>query len=130
MAGFTDYFENYVMDSVFTQSSAFVAPTLWTALFTAAPTDASSGTEVTSTGGYTRIKSTGFSAPSSGYVYNSTAIAFPVATDPWGTVEYFSLCTSSAAGSIIAYSSLTTSRAIVLGDTVTFSTGAMAISLD
>lgn len=130
MAGFTDYLENVIMDHVFTQSSAYTAPTIWTALFTTAPTDNSSGTEVTSTGGYTRIRSTGFTAPSSGYVYNSTAIAFPTATGAWGTVEYFALCTSSAAGNMLAYSSLTASRTVGVGDSVTFSTGSLVASLD
>lgn len=134
MAGFASYLEKEVLDFVF-KGSTFAMPKKWVALFTAAPTDGSSGTEVTSTGGYTRIDSTTWTtasttASTSAFTANSTAVAFPTATGSWGTVEYFALCTSSAAGSIIAWSSLTVSKTIATGDSVTFSTGSLVVRLD
>lgn len=128
MAGFTNYLEHAVLDHVF-GGSAYAQPTIWVGLWTVAPTDTSTAGESTGTG-YTRIRSTTWVAASSGQTANSTAIPFPTATASWGTIEYFALCTSSAAGEVLAYSSLTTSKTIALGDSVTFSTGAIVITLD
>ncbi|HSW62141.1 MAG TPA: hypothetical protein VLH56_02300 [Dissulfurispiraceae bacterium] len=129
MAGFTDTLENALLDHVFNGAS-YSTPTKWIGLFTVAPTDASSGTEVTSTGGYTRIAAATWTTASSGYTYNSTAIAFPTATGDWGTIDYFAVCTSSAGGAMIAYSSLAVSKTIATGDSVTFSTGSLVVTLD
>lgn len=128
MAGFTNYLEHAVLDHVF-GGSAYTQPTVWTGLWNTAPTDTSTTGEVSGSG-YTRIRSTTWVAASSGQTANSTAIAFPTASGSWGTVEYFALCTSSAAGSVLAYSSLTASKTIASGDSVTFSTGAIVITLD
>ena len=134
MAGFTSFLEKEVLDHVF-EGSTYEMPKKWVTLFTAAPADGSSGTEVTSTGGYTRIDSTTWTAASttastSAFTVNSTAIVFPTATGSWGTVDYFGLCTSSAAGAILAWSSLTVSKTIATGDSVTFSSGSITIRLD
>lgn len=134
MAGFTSFLEKEVLDHLF-EGTAYAMPKKWVTLFTAAPTDGSSGTEVTSTGGYTRIDSTTWTvastvASTSAFTTNSTAIAFPTATGSWGTVEWFGLCTSSAAGSILAWSSLAVSKTIATGDSVTFSTGSLVVRLD
>ena len=50
MAGFSDYGENFALDAVFGSGTI---PTLYLALYTAAPTDAGGGTEV-SGGSYAR----------------------------------------------------------------------------
>jgi hypothetical protein len=129
MAGFTNVLENLVLDHVFSVST-YTPPTIWLGLFTVAPTDTSTGTECTGAG-YTRIAAPTWVAASSGQTVNSTAIAFPVAASTtWGTIEYFAICTSSAAGAMLAYSSLTVSKTITTGDSVTFSTGAIVVTLD
>lgn len=130
MAGFTDYLENALLNHIF-EGTAYTQPTVWVGLFTAAPTDASSGTEVVGGVGYTRIAAPSWTAASSGYTYNSAAVTFPTATGAgWGTVTYFGVCSSSGGGSILAYSSLTTSKTIAAGDSASFSTGAIVITLD
>lgn len=134
MAGFTSVLEKGLLDHVF-NGAAYSTPTKWIGLFTAAPTDGSTGTEVTSTGGYTRITAATWTAAStaastSAFTTNSTAIAFPTATGSWGTIDYFAVCTSSSAGAMIAWSSLAVSKTIATGDSVTFSTGSLVVRLD
>lgn len=129
MAGFTNVLENLLLDHVF-GGGVYTPPTIWIGLFTVAPTDTSTGTEVTGTG-YTRIAAPTWVAASSGQVSNSTSLAFPVAgSTTWGTIEYFAVCTSSAAGAMLAYSSLAASKTPTTGDSVTFSTGSIVVTLD
>ena len=129
MAGFTNVLENALLDHVF-GTGVYAPPTIWVGLFTVAPTDTSTGTEVTGAG-YTRIAAATWVAASSGQIANSTAITFPVAASTtWGTIEYFAVCTSSAAGAMLAYSSLAASKTPTTGDTVAFSTGSIIVTLD
>jgi hypothetical protein len=129
MAGFTNVLENLILDHVF-GTAVYTPPTIWIGLFTVAPTDTSTGTEVTGAG-YTRIAAPTWVAASSGQISNSVAVAFPAAASTtWGTIEYFAACTSSAAGAMLAYSSLTTSKTPTTGDSVSFSTGSIIVTLD
>lgn len=122
MSGFGTTIDNYCLDQVFSTNTY----NPWVALYITAPAKDGTGTEVSGTG-YTRIKSTGWTAASSGYIYNSTTIAFPTAGGDWGTVEYFAVWSSSSAGNIMAFSSLTTSKTIASGDSAQFSTGQIVI---
>jgi hypothetical protein len=128
MAGFTNTLENALLDHIFSVAS-YTAPVIWVGLWTTAPTDTSTAGESTGTD-YTRVKSTTWAAGSSGQTANSTAIAFPTAGASWGTIEYFAVCTSSLAGDMIMYSSLTTSKTVALGDSLTFSSGSLVVTLD
>src|SRR4051812_14138123 len=68
--------------------------TVYVALFTAAPSDSSAGTEV-SGGSYARVDSKGkWGTPASGTVSNNATIAYPTATADWGTVVAFAIMTA------------------------------------
>lgn len=124
MSGFGTTIDNYTLDQVFSTN----VYTPWMALYLTAPAKDGTGTEVSGTG-YLRIKSTGWTAASSGYIYNSTTILFPTAGGAWGTVEYFAVWSSSSAGNIMAFSSLTASKTVASGDAVQFSTGQAVIRI-
>jgi hypothetical protein len=128
MAGLSDYYENIVIDHLF-RAQEFTPPsTIYVGLFTAAPTDAGGGTEV-SGGGYARQAVT-FSAASGGSTSNNAAINFPTATASWGTVVAFGLFDASTGGNLLAWDNLATSKAIGSGDQAVFSTGNLTLTVD
>lgn len=110
---FSDYLEAKVLNYVF-GAQAFSAPaTIYAALFTAAPTDAGGGTEVTG-GSYARVaitnNSTNFpnaTGTNPTTKQNGTQITFPTATANWGTVVAAGLYDANAAGNLLAWSPLT-----------------------
>ena len=124
----SDYLENKVLDAVLNNTSLAVA-TPYVALFTATPSDAGGGTEV-SGGSYARVNSSAsWPAASSGSCANDVAIAFPSATANWGTVTQFGIFDASTAGNLLYWGDLTTSRSILNGDpTPTFAIGALVIT--
>jgi len=124
----TDYAENKVLDAILNQSSFSVA-TPYIALFTATPSDAGGGTEVTG-GSYARaVSTTSWPTASAGSCANDVAIAFPTATANWGTVTQFAVMDAVTAGNMLYWGDLTTPRAINNGDpTPTFAIGALVIT--
>ena len=124
----SDYLENKVLDAVLNNTSLAVA-TPYVALFTATPSDAGGGTEV-SGGSYARVNSSAsWPAASSGSCANDVAIAFPSATANWGTVTQFGIFDASTSGNLLYWGDLTTSRSILNGDpTPTFAIGALVIT--
>jgi hypothetical protein len=104
--------------------------TPYVALFTVAPTDSTSGTEV-SGGAYARVSGASkFAVPSAGSCSNNAVITFPTATANWGTVVAFAVMSASTAGSILYWGDLTTSRAIVSGDTPSFAASSLTLTED
>lgn len=134
MAGsFADFLENELLDHVF-GAAAYSAPaTLYVGLYTATPSDAGGGTEV-SGGAYERVSvtnnATNFPAASGGAKANGTAITFPQASASWGTVSQFGIFDASTAGNLLVWGDLTASKTIDSGDTASFAIGELDITLD
>lgn len=134
MAGsFSDFLENEILDHVF-GAAAYTAPaTLYIALFTAAPTDAGGGTEV-SGGSYARVavtnNATNFPAASGGAKANGTEITFVTATASWGTVVAFGIFDAASAGNLLAWADLTVTKTVNNGDTAKFAVSDLDITLD
>lgn len=128
MPGFTDSYENTLLDHVF-RNEAFTPPTtVYIGVFTATPTDSAGGTEV-SGGGYVRQAVT-FGAASAGSVTNSAVVEFPAATAAWGTITSMGIFDASTAGNLIVYGNLTASVTIGVNDILRFAAGAITVSLD
>jgi hypothetical protein len=139
----TDYLENFVIDHLF-RSRTFTKPTaLYLALFTAAPSDAAGGTEVTG-GSYARVNlapldtnwnatqggTTGDSTGTGGLTANAVAITFPAPTANWGTVTHFAIMTALTSGNMLIWDALTASRTILNGDPApSFAVGALQITV-
>ena len=134
MAGsFSDFLENELLDHVF-GAAAYTAPvTAYIALFTAAPTDAGGGTEV-SGGSYARLavtnNATNFPAASGGAKANGVDFTFVSATANWGTVTSFAIFDAVSAGNMLCWATLAVSKAVNSGDTAKFLTGDLDITLD
>ncbi len=97
--------------------------TVYVALFTAAPTAAGGGTEV-SGGGYARVavtnNATNFPAASAASKSNGAAIDFGTASADWNTITHAAVVKTSAGAlgttDIIYAGPLTTSRTVLNGD--------------
>lgn len=130
MAGLTDFAENKVLDHLVGKTS-WTMPSVWIALFTAAPTDAGGGTECTG-GSYARKSTAGsdWAAAASGASSNAAAITFVTPSGSWGTATHFALMDASTAGNMLAWNALTTPQAIGTGNLVQFAIGALTTSAD
>lgn len=127
MSSFSDFLENELLDHVF-RNSAYTQPTtVYAAAYTAAPTDAGGGTEVTG-GSYARTAITFGTAASGGTISNTAAVTFPQATASWGTIVAIGIFDASTAGNLLAWDDFT-GVAIGTGDTLQINTGDLDITL-
>jgi len=125
---FSNTFETHVLTYVFTATSV-TRPTAWyLALFTSNPTDAGSGTEV-STSGTAYARQTAAFTVSGDTASNSAAIEFPTATASFGTVSHVAVFDAATSGNLIAYAALTSSKAIDTGDVFRVPAGDLDITL-
>jgi hypothetical protein len=130
MAGFSDYLEDKVLDHVF-GGTAYTAPgTLYVGLYTAAPTDAGGGTEV-SGGSYARksMPAMTVSGTSPTEATNGAAVEFITATGSWGTVTHVGVFDASSSGNLLAWAALTASKTVSSGDVFRFDAGDLDITL-
>lgn len=117
MAGKSDYMENKVLDII--GGTTFSAPaTIYVALYTAAPTDAGGGTEVTG-GSYARVavtnNATNFPTAAAGAKSNGTEIVFAAPTADWGIIVAFALF-DAAAGNMLYWGLVTPNKTVNNGD--------------
>lgn len=155
MAAWTDFAENKLIDFIFraqalgitgaTAAAGTGPATLYVALFTANPTDAGGGTEVTG-GSYARVAvtsslanwagtqaaaSTTASTGTSGTTSNNGAITFPAPTANWGVITGVAVFDAVTAGNMLFYSALTVSKTVNNGDAApSFAAGALTFQID
>jgi len=126
---FSNTFETHVLNYVFTATSV-TRPTAWyLALFTSNPAEDASGAEVSTSGTAYARQSAAFTV-SGNTASNSAAIEFPTATASYGTVSHVGVFDASTSGNLIAYSALSTSKAIDTGDVFRVPSGDLDITLD
>lgn len=125
--GCSDYLANKLVDLIFRAQSYSWPSSIWLALYTAAPTNAGGGTEVTG-GSYARVElvpdlltlsgtqaaaSTVASSGTGGRISNNDALAFPAPTADWGTVVALGIRDASTSGNLLFWHLLTTSASVV-----------------
>ena len=128
MAEFTNYLENKLLDHVLNNTSFTSPTTVYVGLFTAAPTDTTSGTEV-SGGSYAR-QVLSVSTASEGVVTSDADVNFPQATGNWGTIVALGIHDALSSGNLLMYTDLTTSKTIENGDILKVSSGSLTVTLD
>ena len=129
MAGFTTFLQQELLDHI-GGNGGYTAPTPWVGLFTAAPSDAGGGTEV-SGNGYGRVNASAlFGAASGTGISNDGAITFPTASGSWGTVTHFGIFDAETVGNLLVWGALGTGKAVGSGDTASFAIGELDITLD
>ena len=126
---FSNTFETHVLNYVFTTTSV-TRPTAWyLALFTSNPAEDASGTEVSTSGTAYARQSATFTV-SGNEATTSAAIEFPTATASYGTVTHVGVFDASTGGNLIAYSALSTSKAIDTGDVLRINSAELDVTLD
>lgn len=126
----SDYLEDKLLDFVFNNVNYVRPTTIYIALFTAAPSDAGGGTEVSGSN-YARVGVSG-GFPTTGTATrasNSSAITFPSATGSWGTITHVGIFDASSGGNLLAWGALSASKTIGATDQFTFAVDALGITL-
>jgi len=128
MAEFTNYLEDKILDHVLRNTSYTSPTTCFVGLLTVAPTDTTSGTEVS--GGSYACQELAVSAASEGVVTSSADVVFPQATANWGTISHIGILDALTSGNLLMYTPLTTSKTIEEGDILKLSSGNITVTLD
>ena len=127
---FSNFLETEILDHVF-GGNAYTAPsTIYLSLHTANPTeDASGGGEVsTSSSAYAR-QSAAFTVSGNSASTNA-AVEWTTATSNWGTITHIGVWDAASSGNMLAYSALTDSKTVAIGDVLRINSGQLTITLD
>lgn len=130
----SNFLELELLDHVLGNAPYTAPATVYVALYTATPSDAGGGTEV-SGNAYARVpvtnNATNWPAASAGSKSNGTAITFPQATPSgWGVVTQFGIFDASTSGNLLYWGDLTASKTVDPLDTVSFAIGALVVNED
>lgn len=140
MSQMSDYLENKLVDHIF-RATSFSAPSaLYVSLHSDNPGE--TGLNEISGNAYARAglapsvsnwKSTngatsGASSGTGGQTSNAGLITFPTPTGTWGTVSHFAIWDSLTSGNVLFYGSLTITKTINQGDTVSFAPDALTVT--
>lgn len=125
----SDYLEKALLDHI-TGNAAYSAPAgIYAALFLSDPTDAGTGTEV-STGGYSRQAVTFAAATSgAGTSLSTSAPSFSASGAAFGTVTHVALFDAASGGNLLFHAALPSPQTVNDGDTLAFPTGNLQLSI-
>jgi hypothetical protein len=129
--GFSDYWENKVLDYMFGKGSLTPTP-IFVGLSSSDPTDDGSALAEPGGNNYARVQTSAcnWKVASGGVLTNAGQIVFAMATGGWGTVTHFALFDDATGGNMLAYGPLGESKTIGSGDIARFAAGEMEINLD
>lgn len=129
MTALSDHAETLLLDWLMTAETV-ARPTLWRiALFTAPPSDAGGGTEV-SGGGYARQPVTFAPATAPDGTTSNTDLVTFTATANWGSITHIGIFDAATAGNLLWHGPLSTARTIAEDDRLEFASGAITLTLD
>jgi hypothetical protein len=121
VANATDFLEVALRNHLF-RTATFAKPTvLAIALFTAAPSDAGGGTEVTG-GSYARVNVPPLDAnwtavsATDGVTDNAADITFPTPSANWGNITHFAIFDNTTGGNMLIWGPLAAAKTVNLGD--------------
>lgn len=130
MAALSDHAEKLLLDWLMTTGTA-ARPTEWyVALYTAAPSDAGGGTEV-SGANYSRQAVTFAAATSpTGTTSNTNELIFTASAGDFGTVTHIGIHDAASGGNLLWHGALAASKTINDGDALVFAIGNIDLTLD
>ena len=133
MASFTNFLENALLNRIFNGAALNLPSTLYIGLFTAAPTDAGGGTEV-SGNNYARLAvpadTTNFPTVTSGTVQNALTLTFAIPSGNWGTVTHIGIFDAATGGNLLVWGALSSPRVITSSADVRLNQNQLTITLD
>jgi hypothetical protein len=122
----TDNFENKILDAGFGSGTLTKPANVYVALYSTAPTDSTSGTELTGNGYARQVVS--FGSASAGQIGSSGNVTFAANGSSWSTVVAVGLVDASSSGNIMVYGALSPTRTLQDGDTLTFETNNLKVT--
>jgi len=131
MGGFSNYWEDKILDHVFGKDN-YTPPTIYVALSTTDPLDGASGVAEPAGNAYARVETSAsdWNVASGGSLDNASDIIFPKATGSWGTITHFALFDAATGGNMLAHGALSQPKAVDSSYTAIFDAGDLNISLD
>jgi hypothetical protein len=152
MSAMSDFLENKLIDHLFRSTSFSVPTTIAAALLTTGAVDSDgadftggTGVEVANASAYARTVNNasvanwegtggeygGASAGTGGKTQNAVAITFPQATGSWGSVSGVALCDNATydTGNVFFYGTLDEHKTVGNGDTFSFPSGNLDVTL-
>jgi hypothetical protein len=148
MSQATNYVEDRVLNAItsngtinFATGGVTLGSGTYIGLFTGAPSDSGSGTEVSNSGtGYSRIQtgsaiSSGgvqgkFGNVSGGSITNDAEIIWDISTADWGNISAVGLFDSATGGNLLVYGNLSSVVEMLNGDTFKIPLGGFTVSMD
>ncbi|MGE3795914.1 MAG: hypothetical protein AB7I38_18590 [Dehalococcoidia bacterium] len=133
MAGKSTYLTDALLNHVLRNTTYTPPSTVYAGLFSAAPSDAGGGTELSGSG-YARQAVT-LGAPEAGtptgrQCKNAGAVTFGPATADWSEATHFGIFDAATAGNLLYWASLASSRTVLNGDTGSFAADALIVKED
>lgn len=139
MAAFSDYLEAGVLNHTLRGQTLSTPATIYMALFTADPTDAASGTEV-SDSAYIRQDmakggtiSSGWTSPTASgegmAVSNAKIIQFPPIADGSTTITHYALFDSQTGGNMLYHGEFTVTKTLEINDVLSIDIGGVQVIL-
>jgi hypothetical protein len=130
----SNYLENALLDHHLGGPDYTRPGTVYVALFSAAPSDAGGGTEL-SGNGYARKavtnNATNWPAASGGSKSNGVEIRFDAATGSnWAAATHFGIFDASSGGNLLRWGALSASVTVNVGDDARFAPGALVCTED
>jgi len=131
MAEMSNYLENALLNATLNGTTYTAPATVYVSLWTSDPTDAGSGTEVSTSGtGYARTAvSFATASGTSGNVLNDADVTFPTALASWGTIGWIGINDASTGPNLLYHTALDVSKNIDTGDIFKITTGNLSVTL-
>jgi hypothetical protein len=127
------YLENAILNEVFGKTDYVAPTTLYLALSTTAPTKAGGSVTEPAGGAYGRVaitnNVTNFPASTASSKANGAVFTFAEATAAWGTISNWAIFDAVTAGNLLVYGTVATAKTIDIGDTPSFNTGTLTITM-
>lgn len=132
MGTFSTYLQNEVLDHVFKTGAYTAATNLFVALLISTPDEDDAGSSLPgelSGGAYARVTCNTWDVASAGATENTQPVSFAQATADLGTITHFCVMDGITTGNLIGWGALSASRVISSGDTASFATGDLDVTL-
>ena len=123
----SNYLDDAILNATLTNTPYTGPATVYVALYSVAPTKSTSGTELSGSN-YSR-QSASFSV-STGVATSTASVAFGAASADWSTAVAWAILDDSTGGNILYFGSLSPSQTVLNGNTLTFATGDITVTMD
>lgn len=133
MSAFSDHLEAALINATL-RGATYTGGSVFIALFTADPTDAGTGAELTDSGyirqrAHTTVASDGFTVPANGSSSNTKNIIFPAIVDAQKTITHWGIFDAQTSGNLLYHSSMLNPKTLDPTDVLSFPVGSLIVTL-